>query len=411
MKKIFLWMVIVLVSVFMFGKTELVFWHYWDGENGKKLETLVETFNSEHPEIEVQPVFIPGSDLLIKIQTSILSGQTPDFAISDIIGVPLILDTGKVVDLMPFVEKDNYDLNDFYESTLVYGRRGESLYSIPVSSSNLGLFWNKNLFKEAGLDPETPPKTWEELIEFSEMIKEKTGKFGYELFLDGGEGTTWQWQIFLWQAGGEFLDPISNYRKSAFNSESGVKALQFWVDLTNKYKTSPIAPWGLFGRGEAAMVMDGSWMTQFFPMQVDFELGSAIFPYPEDGKPASNMGGEQIFIFEGSKAKVEASWEFIKWFTSTEIQIDWDKATGFIPVKKSVAESENYNAYIKNTNRLLLPFIEVQQYAQARPPIKEYSQVSDIVSSAILSAIYKKSTPQQALDQAAKQVDLLLSKE
>jgi len=59
----------------------------------------------------------------------------------------------------------------------------------------------------------------------------------------------------------------------------------------------------------------------------------------------------------------------------------------------------------------LLPFIEVQQYAHARPPIKEYSQVSDIVSSAIMSAIYKKSTPQEALDQAAKQVDLLLNKE
>ncbi len=63
--------------------------------------------------------------------------------------------------------------------------------------------------------------------------------------------------------GGEFLDSDSNYRKSSFNSEAGVQALQFWVDLTNTYKISPIAPWGLFGRGEAAMVMDGSWMTQF----------------------------------------------------------------------------------------------------------------------------------------------------
>jgi multiple sugar transport system substrate-binding protein len=159
MKKVFLCLVIVVLSVFMFAKTELVFWHYWDGENGKKLESLIQEFNTSHPNIEVQPVFIPGSDLLTKIQLSVLSGQTPELAISDIIGMPLILDTGKVIDLMPYVKKENYDLNDFYENTLVYGKIEDKLFSLPVSSSNLGLFWNKELFKKAGLDPEQPPKT------------------------------------------------------------------------------------------------------------------------------------------------------------------------------------------------------------------------------------------------------------
>ena len=72
MKKVFLCLVIVVLSVFMFAKTELVFWHYWDGENGKKLESLIQEFNTSHPNIEVQPVFIPGSDLLTKIQLSVL---------------------------------------------------------------------------------------------------------------------------------------------------------------------------------------------------------------------------------------------------------------------------------------------------------------------------------------------------
>ena len=118
------------------------------------LYTSIQEFNTSHPNIEVQPVFIPGSDLLTKIQLSVLSGQTPELAISDIIGMPLILDTGKVIDLMPYVKKENYDLNDFYENTLVYGKIEDKLFSLPVSSSNLGLFWNKELFKKAGLDPE-----------------------------------------------------------------------------------------------------------------------------------------------------------------------------------------------------------------------------------------------------------------
>lgn len=71
----------------------------------EKLESLIQEFNTSHPNIEVQPVFIPGSDLLTKIQLSVLSGQTPELAISDIIGMPLILDTGKVIDLMPYVKR------------------------------------------------------------------------------------------------------------------------------------------------------------------------------------------------------------------------------------------------------------------------------------------------------------------
>lgn len=408
MRKLFVFLCVLTAATLMLASTSLVFWHYWDGANGKKLEELVERFNEENSDITVEPVFIPGSELLSKIQTAALSGRTPDLAISDIIGVPLLIETGKLVDLMPFISRDNYDVSDFYEQQLVYGRKGNQLYSLPVSTSNLGLFWNKEIFAQAGLDPETPPKTWEELVEFGKVIKEKTGKWGYELFTQGGEGTTWQWQVFLWAAGGEFLDPKSNYTEAVFDSESGVRALQFWADLVNKYKISPIAPWGLFGRGEAAMVMDGSWMVQFFPMQVDFELGAAPFPYPDDGHPATNMGGEQIFAFKTTPSKEEAAWKFIKWFTSTPVQVEWDKATGFIPVKASVAADKGYLAYIKNTRQLLLPFVESQKYAHARPPVKQYPQISDIVSKAILNALYGNATPESALHSAAEEVNSLL---
>ncbi|HEW92390.1 MAG TPA: extracellular solute-binding protein, partial [Thermotogaceae bacterium] len=137
-------------------------------------------------------------------------------------------------------------------------------------------------------------------------------------------------------------------------------------------------------------------------------LGAAPFPYPTGGQPATNMGGEQIFIFKTNPEKEEAAWKFIKWFTSTPIQVEWDKATGFIPVKDSVATDKGYLAYIKNTRRLLLPFVESQKNAHARPPVKQYPQISDIVSRAILNALYGKATPEFALYNAAKEVDSLL---
>jgi len=88
MRKLFVFLCILTATTLMLASTSLVFWHYWDGANGKKLEELVERFNKENPDITIKPVFIPGSELLSKIQTATLSGRTPDLAISDIIGIP-----------------------------------------------------------------------------------------------------------------------------------------------------------------------------------------------------------------------------------------------------------------------------------------------------------------------------------
>ncbi|HOO33085.1 MAG TPA: ABC transporter substrate-binding protein [Thermotogota bacterium] len=408
-KHVLLSILIVFTFVcFTFAAVDIEFWHYWDGTNGEKLEALVSQFNESQSDVHVKAVFVPSSSIVSKIQTSALSGRTPALAISDIINISLIADTGKLVDLHPLIKADDYNVDDFYSELLTYGTKGDTLVSLPVSSSNLGLFWNKDLFREAGLDPETPPTTWEEIVEFSQIIKEKTGKDGFELYTGGGEGTTWQWQVFLWGANGEFLSKADDYRTAAFNSEAGRQALQFWCDLIYNYNVSKIAPWGLFGRGEAAMVMDGSWMVQFFPNQVSFELGSAVFPHPANGNFATNMGGEQIFLFNKSDEETAAAWEFVKWFTQTSVQVEWDKATGFIPVKKSVSEDNGYVSYIKNTRRLLLPFVEAEKYAQARPPVNEYPEVSDAFAREILKAIHNRVSVEEALGAAETKVNDIL---
>jgi multiple sugar transport system substrate-binding protein len=289
---------------------------------------------------------------------------------------------------------------------MVYGMYEDSRYSLPVSASNLGLFWNKDLFEAAGLDPDTPPSTWEELVSMAQTIKDKTGVWGMELFTQGGEGTSWQWQVYLWGAGGELLS--SDLSKPVFDSKAGEEALQFWVDLVHKYKVSTIAPWGLFGRGEAAMVMDGSWMTQFFPMQVDFELGAAPFPRPADGEMATNMGGEQLFIFESDKATQQAAFDFLEWFSSTDVQVDWGKGTGFMPIKRSVAEDETYTAWLENERPLLKPFVRSMEFANPRPPVEAYSQMSDVLAGYVVEALHQKLQPKEALEAAAADVENVL---
>jgi multiple sugar transport system substrate-binding protein len=398
-------MVVVLVAGPGLAQT-ITFWHYWDGANLLALQSLIEQYEQAHPGVAIEAVFVPGAELLTKLQTAIIAGETPTMAIADLIAMPLLIRTGALIPLDDYIAQSGIDMADYFEGPLAYGYYEGKRYSLPISASNLALFWNKNLFKAAGLDPDKPPQTWEELVEFGCTIKGKTGKWGHELFTMGGEGTTWQWQVFLWSAGGEFL--TRGLSAPAFNSPAGVQALQFWVDLIHTYQVSPLAPWGLFGRGEAAMVMDGSWMTQFFPMQVDFELGSAVFPYPTGGELATNIGGEQIFIFKGAPELQQAAWDFIAWFSSTGIQVQWDRLTGFMPIKRSVAEDPAYIAWVKTARPLLLPFVEAMQYAHPRPPVPEYARISDIVAHYIQEALYGRMTPAEALDKAAAEVTPLL---
>lgn len=385
----------------------LTLWHYWDGANGQALEKLVADFEKVHPGIDIEPLFVPGSELLTKLRTALASRQTPDLAVQDLVNMPLLVRSGALVALDPYIATSGtVKLDDFFPAPLTYGRYNGRLYSLPVSASNLALFWNKWLVAQAGLDQERPPRTWDELVTFGRQIRQRTGKWGLELFTQGGEGTTWQWQVYLWSAGGEFLTPDN--REPAFQSEAGVRALRFWVDLIHEHKISPLAPWGLFGRGEAAMVMDGSWMTQFFPMQVGFELGAAPFPAAPGGSLATNLGGEQVFIFRSTSEREKAAWEFIEWFASTPVQVEWDRLTGFIPVRRSVADDPAYRAWVANARPLLKPFVDVQAYAHARPAVTRYSQISDIVASHILEALYKRVTPEQALIRAAAEVRPLL---
>ena len=397
---------ITLLAISFGFAQNLTFWHYWDGANGQVLQSLIDRYEEENPGVTIEPVFVPGGELVTRLQTAIAGRQTPTMAISDLVAMPLLTSSGALVSLDDYIAASDLDMSDYFEGPLVYGMRDGQRYSLPVSASNLALFWNKELFEQAGLDPNTPPQTWEELVEFGRIIKEQTGKQGFELFTQGGEGTSWQWQVFLWGAGGDVLtDDLS---APAFNSEAGERALQFWVDLIHEHEISSIAPWGLFGRGEAAMVMDGSWMTQFFPMQVNFELGSAVFPHPEDGEPATNMGGEQIFIFASDPETQQAAWDFIDWFSSTEVQVEWDRGTGFMPVKQSVANDPAYNAWVKNARPLLLPFVESMQYANPRPPVERYPQISDTLANYITEALYQRMTPSEALDAAASDVEPLL---
>ena len=204
-----------------------------------------------------------------------------------------------------------------------YSRYQGQTLALPITTNNLALFYNKDLFRAAGLDPDSPPTTWDELVEYGKKLTKADGSiFGFEMYSqvdETGEGLTWNLQPYLWQAGADFL--TDSYSRPGFNNEEGEKALQFIVDLFQKEKVAGLARKDSFGMGRAAMVVNGPWMIGIWQDSVSFEFGTAPIPYPEWGKPATNMGGEQIFAFRTDAAREAAAVDFLMWLTSTENMI------------------------------------------------------------------------------------------
>ncbi len=387
---------------------EIEFWNYWDGNNGKAVTALADKFMQLHPTIKVKVVTIPWGDLLPKFQTAIAGKNLPAAGAGDIAWMAKLHASGALVDLTEAVSKANVDLADFYPALFEYGKYQGKLESLPVSTNNLALFYNKDLFTKAGLDPNKPPTTWDELRDAAKKIAALGGGVqGFEIYTQPGEGLTWQFQPYLWQSGADYL--TDDNTKAAFNTEAGKKALGFLVDLIQKDKVTQAGQWGAFDKGQAGMRIDGSWMVSGYASQAAFQFGTAMLPIPAGGEPATNMGGEQGFVFKTTPEKEAAATEFLMWFTSTPVQAEWDSLTGFMPIRKSVLTDPTFTAW-EATEPRFKAFIDQQQYAHARPPIEKYSDTSDVFSKELEKAFYGKVSVADALANAEKAVNAVLLK-
>jgi multiple sugar transport system substrate-binding protein len=386
---------------------KLTFWNNWDNVNMEVMNKLVDQFNQAHPDIQVENVFQPYGDMMTLLQTSIAAKTTPDVAAVDLIFLPQLVATGGVQALDEYVSGDaNIDVNDIYPMLAAYDMIGGQRYALPVSTNNMQLIWNKDLFTKAGLDPETPPKTWDEMKSMAEQCQDPAnGVVGFEYYTQPvGEGITWQFQVWLWAAGGEFLNADNS--AAAFNTPAGLKALSYVSDMLQGNGSTP-GPWGLFGEQKACMQLDGSWLFGY-RKDAPFQWGIAQVPAPQGGTTASNVGGEHILMFNDSPNKAQA-WEFISYLTSPEVQMQWDQETGFLPVRKSVAENATYLDWVNSTEPRLMPFVEGMAYAHTRPATPKYNEISEAFSTEIQKALLGDTTPELALQSAEQSVNNILN--
>ena len=203
-------------------------------------------FNAQHPQIQVEVLYTGNQfGTRDKLLAAVAGNVPPDVALVDQFWPPLMVATGALLPLGHFVNPEEY-LQDFSQvSRDTVTVRGEA-WTVPFSLSNQILLYNKDKFREVGLDPEQPPTSWDELVEYAHALTRdldgdgRTDEWGLNFTTRANLGSMYAFITFLWQAGGELYS--EDYTEAVFHSQAAIETAQFWIDLAHKHKVLSLSP-------------------------------------------------------------------------------------------------------------------------------------------------------------------------
>lgn len=406
-----------------FAQTTLTF-YYPVGVSGplaRFIETYVQEFEAEHPDIKIETVFGGNyTENQSKIVAAQQAGTPPDVAIllsqelRTLISLDIVEPIQSLLDADP--ERANM-IADFFPGFMENSMLDSVVWSIPFQRSTPVLYYNKEAFAEVGLDPEKPPTTWQELVSYAEKLTKRDASgniIRYGVAIPTAERSTWLTEALVMQSGGTMYDLNSDGKKITLNTPEVKEAIQFKADLANRYKVSPqgVIAWGTttndFAAGTVAMIYHSTGSLGFIRENADFDFGTAFQPANKQfGVPT---GGGNFYILKGSDAsKRQAVWTFIKWMTSPELLARWSIDSGYVAPRRSSWDLSIMQDYVAQYPQALTAR-EQLQYAQAELPVYALQEIKDILSKAEQDVVLGTATADAALAEAQKQADEVLAR-
>lgn len=270
---------------------------------------------------------------------SVVADNTPPLAMMDYKNVPYYAQAGVLEPLGEYMTPE--DTEDLIPGLLVDLIVDGELYGLPFNRSTQGIFYNKDLFREAGLDPEKAPATWDEVLAYSEAIK-NLGDNYYGSYATGN--MQWFFEAFVYQAGGQFVDEECNF---IFNDEYGLKAAKYLQDQVYVTKTAliPSVLTGTFDQkeiefvnGKVGMTRNSTAMNSFIGSVVQFDWSFAPMPAGPGGAFTTSGGANLVMSAKATPEQKKAAWDFIHWITNTENSAAFSMASGYLPTRYSVTE-------------------------------------------------------------------------
>jgi multiple sugar transport system substrate-binding protein len=387
------------LSVFAAEKKTVEFWSYVPLDN-PGLYLYIDKFNQSQDKINIEAKFIPFAEFKKQLTVALVGGTPPDCVLVDNPDFAAYIAMGAFEALDDRIADWEYGKDDFYPGPWASATWEGKQYGIPFETNTLVLFYNVDMFKKAGLDPDKPPTTWEELNQYAEKLT-KDGVYGLSVCAMASEEGTFQWLPFLQQNGGNVFN---------LDSPEAIEALQLWVDwVKNGYVSKEIVnmdQWSgvrpQFQNENAAMMVNGPWCIVPIRDEVP-NLNWRLAVLPGRVKQASAMGGVNIGIVKGAK-NADAAWQFIKWLYAPERIAEFWQKFGTLPLMPEIAKSAPY----WKGDPVYEVLLEQMKYAAPRGPHPKWPEISAAIYTAIQEALTGVKTSEQALADAAKKVENII---
>jgi len=382
----------------------------------KIIDGFVADFEKENPAIKLKPVYTGSyQDSITKALTAVKSGEPPVTSILLSTDMYSLIDEDAIVPFDEFVKTpdDQAWLKSFYPAFMENSQTGGKTWGIPFQRSTIVLYYNKEAFKEAGLDPNKPPVNWKEMAEFGQKLTKRDAS---------GKVTQWGVQIPssgfpYWLFQGLAIENGVNLMNAAgtevyYDKPEVIDALQYWVDLVKKYKVHPegIVEWGTtpkdFFERKVAMMWTTTGNLTNVKANAKFDFGVAMLPASK--QRGSPTGGGNFYIFKKSTpAQREAAVKFIKWVTTPARAAQWGIDTGYVAVRADAWDTPVMKQYVTGfppaaVARDQLPF------AKAELSTHDNQRVTKALNDGLQAALTGTKTPEAAMKDSQREAERLL---
>ncbi|WP_223426134.1 ABC transporter substrate-binding protein [Tateyamaria pelophila] len=375
------------------------------------VDGIVADFEAANPDIKVNAIYSGNyDDTRVRALSALASGEPAQLAVMFSIDAYDLIERDLIV---PFedvatTDADKAWLDSFYPALMANSKIEGQTWGIPFQRSTIVAYYNKDMFRAAGLDPEAPPKTWDEMVD---MGKALTSDDTFGLMIPSTGYPYWMFQALAIQNGKELMsdDGLTTY----FDDPTVVDTLEFWKSLSVEHGIMPTGTveWGTlrqaFLEGQTAMMWHSTGNLTAVKNAAEFDFGVAELP--ANVRLGSPTGGGNFYLFQDtSEEERAAALKLMQFMTSPEQAAAWSIGTGYMGVSPAAYETEALKAYVADFPPALVARNQLEN-AVAEFSTFETARVRDGLNSAIQSALTGAKEPALALNEAQTAAERLLS--
>jgi sn-glycerol 3-phosphate transport system substrate-binding protein len=382
----------------------------------KIIDGYAAQFEKENPGIKLHPIY-SGSyqESIAKALTAVKSGDPPVMSILLSTDMFTLIDEDAIIpfdDVMKTADDKTW-LASFYPAFMENSQTGGKTWGIPFQRSTIVMFYNKDMFKDAGLDPNLPPQTWQQQVQFAQKLTKRDAsgnvtQWGIQIPSSGFP--YWLFQALAIQNGVNLANQAGT--ETYYDKPEVIAALHYWVDLVNRYKVHPpgIVEWGTtpkdFFERKVAMMWTTTGNLTNVKANAKFDFGVAMLA--SNKQRGSPTGGGNFYIFKKSTpAQREAALKFIKWSTTPERAAQWGIDTGYVAVRPDAWETPAMKQYVASFPPAAVARDQLP-YAKAELSTHDNQRVTKALNDALQAVLTGTKTPEVALKDAQREADRLL---